>query len=41
MLSYGATGVWVGTRFVAAEEAGASKAHKNAVLATEHGGTIR
>jgi NAD(P)H-dependent flavin oxidoreductase YrpB (nitropropane dioxygenase family) len=27
-LSYGATGVWVGTRFVASVEAGAPKKHK-------------
>lgn len=29
-LSYGAEGVWVGTRFVASVEAGAPKAHKQA-----------
>lgn len=29
---YGASGVWVGTRFVASEEAGASKKHKEMVL---------
>ena len=28
-LSYGAAGVWVGTRFVASEEAGAPKMHKD------------
>ncbi|KAJ7349260.1 2-nitropropane dioxygenase [Mycena albidolilacea] len=31
-LSYGASGVWVGTRFVASEEAGANKTHKQMVL---------
>ncbi|EJD53270.1 2-nitropropane dioxygenase [Auricularia subglabra TFB-10046 SS5] len=31
-LSYGAAGVWVGTRFVASEEAGAPKMHKELVL---------
>ncbi|KZT20112.1 2-nitropropane dioxygenase [Neolentinus lepideus HHB14362 ss-1] len=32
-LAWGAQGVWVGTRFVASVEAGAPKAHKEAVLA--------
>ncbi|KAI0670522.1 2-nitropropane dioxygenase [Trametes maxima] len=31
-LSYGAAGVWVGTRFVASKEAGAPKVHKDLVL---------
>jgi len=31
-LSYGASGVWVGTRFVASEEAGAPKLHKEQLL---------
>jgi NAD(P)H-dependent flavin oxidoreductase YrpB (nitropropane dioxygenase family) len=31
-LSYGAAGVWVGTRFVASTEAGASERHKQALL---------
>lgn len=31
-LVQGAMGVWVGTRFVASEEAGSSRAHKNAVV---------
>ncbi|KZV85105.1 2-nitropropane dioxygenase [Exidia glandulosa HHB12029] len=31
-LSYGAAGVWVGTRFVASEEAGAPKLHKELVV---------
>ncbi|KAH9940734.1 2-nitropropane dioxygenase [Epithele typhae] len=31
-LAWGAEGVWVGTRFVASTEAGAPKAHKEAVL---------
>ncbi|KAI0305824.1 2-nitropropane dioxygenase [Multifurca ochricompacta] len=40
-LVYGAQGVWVGTRFVASEEAGATKAHKQAVLSADHGDAIR
>jgi len=36
-LAYGAAGVWVGTRFVASVEAGAPKAHKEAVLSAGHG----
>ena len=31
-LAYGASGVWVGTRFVASEEAAAPKAHKEALI---------
>ena len=31
-LAWGAQGVWVGTRFVASTEAGAPKAHKDALL---------
>lgn len=31
-LSYGAVGAWVGTRFVASEEAGCSQLHKEAVV---------
>ncbi|KAJ7074315.1 2-nitropropane dioxygenase [Mycena amicta] len=31
-LSYGASGVWVGTRFVASDEAGAPRKHKEMVL---------
>jgi NAD(P)H-dependent flavin oxidoreductase YrpB (nitropropane dioxygenase family) len=31
MLNFGASGVWVGTRFVLSEEAGAPKAHQEAV----------
>ncbi|PCH38282.1 2-nitropropane dioxygenase [Wolfiporia cocos MD-104 SS10] len=31
-LSYGASGVWVGTRFVASEEAGAPRIHKELVI---------
>ncbi|KAK4699610.1 nitronate monooxygenase, partial [Phenoliferia sp. Uapishka_3] len=40
-LAYGAAGVWVGTRFICAEEAGASKAHQDAVLTAGHNDTIR
>jgi hypothetical protein len=41
MLSYGATGVWVGTRFICAEEAGASKKHQEAVMTAGYSDTIR
>ena len=40
-LVYGAQAVWVGTRFVASEEAGASKAHKQALLSAGHGDVVR
>lgn len=40
-LSYGAQAVWVGTRFVASEEAGAPKRHKNAVVKAGYHDTIR
>jgi NAD(P)H-dependent flavin oxidoreductase YrpB (nitropropane dioxygenase family) len=40
-LALGASGVWVGTRFVACKEAGASKRHKAAVLATGPHDTMR
>ncbi|EJT47484.1 hypothetical protein A1Q2_04497 [Trichosporon asahii var. asahii CBS 8904] len=40
-LSYGAAGVWVGTRFVASVEAAAPKAHKNQILSTQWGETTR
>jgi NAD(P)H-dependent flavin oxidoreductase YrpB (nitropropane dioxygenase family) len=40
-LSYGATGVWVGTRFVASEEAGAPKRHKELVLSADYDGTVK
>lgn len=41
MLSYGAVGAWVGTRFVASEEAGCSKSHKEAVVSAEFEDTLR
>jgi len=41
MLQYGATAVWIGTRFICAEEAGASPAHQKAVLGASHESTIR
>ncbi|EME80315.1 uncharacterized protein MYCFIDRAFT_212026 [Pseudocercospora fijiensis CIRAD86] len=41
MLSFGAVGVWVGTRFVASEEAGCSKLHKEAVVTAEFEDTVR
>ncbi|KZP23662.1 2-nitropropane dioxygenase [Athelia psychrophila] len=40
-LSYGAAGVWVGTRFVAAEEAGAPPKHKELVLSAGYDDTVR
>lgn len=36
-LALGAVGVWVGTRFVASEESGASKMHKEAVVGAGYG----
>ncbi|EJD05740.1 2-nitropropane dioxygenase [Fomitiporia mediterranea MF3/22] len=35
-LAYGATGVWVGTRFVASVEAGAPKIHKDLIVSAGH-----
>lgn len=40
-LMQGAVGVWVGTRFVASEEAGCSRAHKEAVVGAGYGDTVR
>jgi len=40
-LSYGCQAVWVGTRFVCAEEAGASLAHKEAIVEAGYDDTIR
>lgn len=40
-LSYGAVGAWVGTRFVASEEAGCSQMHKEAVVSAEFEDTLR
>ncbi|KAI0309981.1 2-nitropropane dioxygenase [Amylostereum chailletii] len=40
-LMWGAQGVWVGTRFVASVEAGASPAHKKAVLTAGHGDVLK
>lgn len=40
-LMLGAAGVWVGTRFVASEESGASKMHKEAVVNAQYGETKR
>lgn len=37
----GAAGVWVGTRFVTAEESGASRLHKEAVVSARYGDTKR
>jgi NAD(P)H-dependent flavin oxidoreductase YrpB (nitropropane dioxygenase family) len=41
MLSFGAVGAWVGTRFVASEEAGCSKLHKEAVVTASFEDTLR
>ncbi|KAL8693904.1 MAG: hypothetical protein Q9218_001369 [Villophora microphyllina] len=40
-LCQGAVGVWVGTRFVASEEAGCSLMHKKAVIESQWGDTVR
>ncbi|KAF9884684.1 hypothetical protein FE257_001377 [Aspergillus nanangensis] len=40
-LAMGASAVWVGTRFILAEEAGASKAHQEAVQTAGYDDTIR
>lgn len=40
-LMQGAVGVWVGTRFVASEEAGCSKLHKESVRTAEFSDTLR
>lgn len=40
-LSFGAQAVWVGTRFVASEEAGAPPRHKQAVVAAGYHDTLR
>lgn len=40
-LALGAVGVWVGTRFVASEESGASNLHKEAVVGAQYGETKR
>lgn len=40
-LALGAAGVWVGTRFVASEESGASKMHKEAVVGADYGDSKR
>ncbi|KYG44334.1 hypothetical protein M433DRAFT_155716 [Acidomyces richmondensis BFW] len=41
MLSFGAAGVWVGTRFVASQEAGCSSQHKEAVVSAAFEDTAR
>ncbi|KAK5107449.1 hypothetical protein LTR62_001247 [Meristemomyces frigidus] len=41
MLSFGAVGAWVGTRFVASEEAGCSQQHKEAVVTATFEDTMR
>ncbi|KAL2007000.1 hypothetical protein VTN00DRAFT_8438 [Thermoascus crustaceus] len=40
-LMLGASGVWVGTRFVASQESGASQMHKEAVVGARFGETVR
>jgi len=40
-LSLGAQGVWVGTRFICAKEAGATERHQQAVIAADVHGTVR
>ena len=41
MLSFGAVGAWVGTRFVASTEAGCSQQHKEAVVSAAFEDTMR
>merc|ERR1712039_461348 len=40
-LAMGCSGVWVGTRFIASEEAGAGPYHKKSVVAAEFNDTLR
>jgi NAD(P)H-dependent flavin oxidoreductase YrpB (nitropropane dioxygenase family) len=40
-LMLGASGVWVGTRFIASEESGASRVNKEVVLSSGFGETVR
>lgn len=40
-LMQGAVGVWVGTRFVASQEAGCSQQHKEAVVSARYEDTLR
>ncbi|KAH8108142.1 2-nitropropane dioxygenase [Cristinia sonorae] len=40
-LAYGAAGVWVGTRFVASEEAGAPPLHKQLLLSAGYDDTVK
>jgi NAD(P)H-dependent flavin oxidoreductase YrpB (nitropropane dioxygenase family) len=40
-LSAGCSGVWVGTRFIASEEAGAGPIHKKRVIEADYGDTVR
>merc|ERR1712190_529362 len=40
-LSVGCSGVWVGTRFIASDEAGAGPMHKKRVVNADYGETIR
>ncbi|KAK7206661.1 2-nitropropane dioxygenase [Myxozyma melibiosi] len=40
-LMFGASAVWVGTRFICAAEAGAPKGHQDAVLGCDYDGTFR
>merc|ERR1711920_1088885 len=40
-LAVGCTGVWVGTRFIASDEAGAGPAHKKRVVNADYGDTLR
>jgi NAD(P)H-dependent flavin oxidoreductase YrpB (nitropropane dioxygenase family) len=40
-LAVGCSGVWVGTRFIACEEAGAGPLHKNKVVNSDYDDTVR
>jgi enoyl-[acyl-carrier protein] reductase II len=39
-LAFGAQGIWMGTRFIASEEARAGRLYKDAILATDASGTL-
>ncbi|KAK9470402.1 2-nitropropane dioxygenase [Dipodascopsis tothii] len=40
-IMWGASAVWIGTRFICAEEAGASRAHQEAVLTASYDDTVK
>merc|ERR1712107_557357 len=40
-LATGCSGVWVGTRFIASDEAGAGPLHKNKIVSSDYSDTLR